>query len=117
MEKTEMPKLRVGSKAKLFVDFYPTEDVDRLSNAVKKIFPDARLTPKGRELVGEASTEYFVELLEKQKIRSTVYGRIESAREDGEVTIELSKMACEAGIVGLHEEFPLGAVKVRLSII
>lgn len=100
--------------AGLEIDFKPTEDEKKLVEAVKNVFPNAKLSREKDRLVGETDLGVFMELLRKEKVRKTVRELLVKNKEGKSSHLDISKMACVAGKVGFDEGFPLG--KVRLVI-
>jgi predicted RNA binding protein with dsRBD fold (UPF0201 family) len=91
--------------ARVEADLFPTEDAEKLKEALLKIFPDADFKISKDRITAEVDLEKFKELC-KEKSLST----LRELEEKGEVN--LNKLAASAGKIALDEEFPLGTIRV-----
>ena len=89
----------------LEVDFFETEDQEKLVSTVRSIFPDAELKKAKGKLIGKASVENFWKLVDQEGIRNTIQQHLE---EQG--FVDLSKMAAVAGKISVDQGFPLGKI-------
>jgi predicted RNA binding protein with dsRBD fold (UPF0201 family) len=90
-------------------DLKATEDEEKLTAAIKNIFPNAKLKIEGKRIVGETDIEHFEKLIKEQKIRTTVYEILKQGH------IDLHKLAAVAGFVAVDEGFPLGKIRLFLK--
>jgi predicted RNA binding protein with dsRBD fold (UPF0201 family) len=113
----ELPEiLRMAKQGKIEADLKPTEDPEKVIGAVMRIFPNARLREEHGRIVGDTNLDFFRELLEKQKIRFS-FAEILEKNQYGKTTfIDLNKLAAEAGRIGVDEDFPLGKIRLTLTL-
>jgi hypothetical protein len=96
-----------------------TEVTERVKDAVLNIFPEAELTERHGEVVGEAhSMEHFSELLHEQEILDTARNQFfDGVRSDG-FEFALKKQAAFVGVVNFAVGNPgeLGEITVRVDV-
>lgn len=95
---------------------FPTEDRAKVVAAISNIFPD--FVPEGDDPVaGTArSTEFFAELLKKQRIRSVARAVMRRGVSGDSVSFTLNKQVATAGKVSFSEEnHALGDIDVAIS--
>jgi len=96
-----------------------TEVTARVKDAVLNIFPEAELTERHGEVVGEAhSMEHFSELLHEQEILDTARNQFfDGVRSDG-FEFALKKQAAFVGVVNFAVGNPgeLGEITVRVDV-
>ena len=95
---------------------HPTEDRDKVAEAILKIFPDAVL--EGDDPISGVgqSLENFSELLRKQKIRAAARGALVRSIRDQTVRFSLNKQVATVGKVSFSEEHqPLGSIYVEIE--
>jgi len=98
------------------VQVSPTEDADRVMQAVLNIFPDALLEVKEDCIAGTTeSLEYLKELLKKERIRDTMRETLTQQSGDGVLEFTLNKQAAYMGRVSLGASSPLGDISVRVE--
>ncbi|HIQ30025.1 MAG TPA: hypothetical protein EYH45_05615 [Candidatus Caldiarchaeum subterraneum] len=108
------------------VDIYPTEDEERVSEAVKNIFPHIilsyeRLGNYGRiKGIGEGRDilETLRMLIRSRRIRSAARAFLKKHRIEKRLEFLLNKHAASVGKVSFCEsesETPLGAIKVIIE--
>ena len=94
---------------------FPTEDRAKVVAAISNIFPD--FVPEGDDPVAGAarSTEFFSELLKKQRIRSVARAVMRRGVSGGSVRFTLNKQVAAAGKVSFsEEEHALGDLEVTI---
>lgn len=91
-------------------DLKPTEDAKHVQEAIKNIFPDAKLEIHKSEIKGHASLSKFKELVKKQELVALIKAELEDKNY-----FDLHKMAAVAGKVGLDQGFPLGKIRVHIE--
>lgn len=97
----------------------PTEDAEKVQQAVENIFPIGSLKIRENliELEGDQnSLKNLKEVLEKRKIRAACRGILESQVEGETVEFTLSKQTALVGVVNFIEgtESSLGDIKVQI---
>lgn len=96
-----------------------TEATERVKDAVLNLFPEAELTERHGEVVGEAhSMEHFSELLHEQEILDTARNQFfDGVRSDG-FEFALKKQAAFVGVVNFAVGNPgeLGEITVRVDV-
>ncbi|GEM_PF-3541070 len=97
-------------KASIEADLKPTENAKHVEQAIKKIFPDAKLEVLSSEIKGHASLNKFAELVKKQELQGIIKRELEDKSY-----LDLHKIAAVAGKIGLDEEFPLGKIRVHIE--
>ena len=94
---------------------FPTEELDKVVNAIRNVFPDAEVSGEDM-LTGRASgLESLQELLKKQRIRSAARSMLLRGMTDGAVTFRLNKQVAFMGKVSFSAEpQPLGDIGVTI---
>lgn len=83
---------------------FPTEERDKVVNAIRNVFPDAEVSGEDR-LTGRASgLESLQELLKRQRIRSAARSVLLRGITEGEVTFRLNKQVAFVGKVSFSTE-------------
>jgi len=95
-------------------DLLPTEDRKKVLLALSNLFPDSRFKEDGYRLIGEVDLSRFKELLEKEKIRTTIEAVLDDNLAGETSFLDLNKTAALAGRVAIDESSPLG--KIRLQV-
>ena len=98
----------------------PTEDLDKVINAISNIFDYDELQI-GDDYVsvygGKESLVKLKESLKKRKIRNTAHQILTKGAHDGVVLFKLNKQAALAGVVNFAEHgiSPLGEINVKIE--
>ena len=83
----------------------PTEDMDKVVQAVKNLFPDADVTIEGENLKAKAwDLRKFRDLLRRQRILDTARTELLKGKSDNETTIYLNKQTAYVGKVNFTDE-------------
>ncbi len=83
----------------------PTEDEDKVVQAVKNLFPDADVTIEGENLKAKAwDLRKFRDLLRRQRILDTARTELLKGKSDNETTIYLNKQTAYVGKVNFTDE-------------
>ena len=83
----------------------PTEDVDKVVQAVKNLFPDADVTIEGDNLKAKAwDLRKFRDLLRRQRILDTARTELLKGKSDNETTVFLNKQTAYVGKVNFTDE-------------
>lgn len=95
---------------------FPTEDPEKVKEAILKLFPDAEVELFNDNLIGRAkSLERFAEILRDCKIRDAARSRILHGNRGGETVFWLNKQVAAVGKVNFTEKtVALGAIEVRI---
>jgi len=96
----------------------PTEDVDRVAEAVKNLFPDAEVEIVGQKLVAKArNLERFRELLRRQRILDTARTEMKRGLSGREITILLNKQTAVVSRINfVEDDAVLGPIIVRFRL-
>ncbi len=83
----------------------PTEDMDKVVQAVKNLFPDADVTIEGENLKAKAwDLRKFRDLLRRQRILDTARTELLKGKSDNETTVFLNKQTAYVGKVNFTDE-------------
>ncbi len=95
----------------------PTEDVEKVTAAVRALFPDVQLVAEAEaRVVGTTeSLEHLREQIRHQRIRDTARRQLLAGRHGNRTTVTLSKQAAFMGIVNFAASSPLGDVVVEIE--
>lgn len=101
-------------KVLLSVPVYPSEDPDRVMEAVMRIFPDAVLERNDRGIDGTAGTlQHFGEQIRRQKILDTARSTMLKGQRENSTVFRLNKQVALVGKISFTEERTvLGSIKV-----
>lgn len=96
----------------------PTEDVDRVVEAVKNLFPDAEVEVVEQKLVAKArNLERFRELLRRQRILDTARTEMKRGLSGKEIRILLNKQTAVVSRINfVEEDAVLGPITVRFRL-
>lgn len=109
------------------VKVYPTEDLDKVKDAVQKLFSGlnmriAESSENVKTLIFEAydmsSLSKFKNILKQERIRSAVRRVLNQSVKGGRIKFYLNKQVAYAGHVSLCELFtesPLGPIEVEVE--
>jgi len=101
---------------KLKSNIKPTEDEEKITNAIKNIFMDAKLVVEGDNLIGEASNiDRFKELIRSQAILDTARMVLENGIIGNSTKFIINKQAAFAGLVNFDKDIH-GGVWVKLIV-
>ncbi len=94
----------------------PTEDEEKVINAVKNIFKDAKVVVEDNQLIGEAKDiSRFKELLRSQAILDTARMVLEKGIVGNSTKFNLNKQAAFAGLVNFDKDIH-GGIFVKLIV-
>ena len=107
-------------------DVYPTEDVEKVSQAIKNIFPRIVLSYEERGYYGRITgsgmgrelLETMRMLIRARRIRTSARAFLKKHKTDNRLEFLLNKHAAYAGKVSFCEsesETPLGAIRVLIE--
>jgi len=95
----------------------PTEDKDKVKNAMLNIFPDLRIDDKGDRMIGASfSLDRFKEILRSHRIRDTARTVLFRGKKGNKTIFKLNKQVAFVGKICFAEEnSPLGDITVILE--
>jgi len=97
---------------------FPSEDPEKVTKAVKNIFPDMELRREDNALTGETSVlEHFAAQIRRQKILDTTRSVLMKGRRgEGRTVFNMNKQAAFAGKISFTEERTiLGTISVTID--
>lgn len=97
----------------------PTEDPERVAEAVHNLFPRADVEPADGELIARThSLERLSESLSRQRILETARSRLLDSIEGDTISFTLDKQAAAAGVAnfGLERPGELGDLAVAIRV-
>jgi predicted RNA binding protein with dsRBD fold (UPF0201 family) len=95
---------------------YPSEDPEKVREAIMSIFPDAVLETDGGEFRGEASTGRFYTQIRKQKILDSTRSMMFKGIRNGKITLYLNKQVASVGKISFTEpKTILGTITVVME--
>lgn len=93
-----MPQISIA------VNINPTEDEERISQAIVNLFPEAKITIEGNMLNASApNMDYFNKRMKQQNIRDSARKILFDSIEDSKIMFCLSKQATFVGKVNFTE--------------
>lgn len=94
----------------------PTETLERVSAALRALFPDVKVIEEEGHVVGTtASLDRLREQIRNQKIRDTARRQLLAGRHGDRTTVSLSKQAAFVGVVNFAASSPLGDLLVEIE--
>jgi Uncharacterized protein conserved in archaea len=102
--------------AKLRCPVFPSEDPEKVKNAILRIFPAAELTETERGFEGETDIGNFSTLIRKQKILDSTRNMMFKGVRGDRITIHLNKQVATVGKVSFTEPRSiLGTLEVTIE--
>ncbi|GCC11004.1 hypothetical protein IPdc08_01048 [archaeon] len=110
-------------KISLKAVIYPTENSEKVSKAVKNIFPDLKLEVEKRKgysvIKGKAkeikALEKLYKMLRKEKILDTARNALMRTKQEDKVFFTINKQAAYVGRLNFSVESTLGAIEVEIE--
>ncbi|AGB04284.1 hypothetical protein AciM339_0395 [Aciduliprofundum sp. MAR08-339] len=104
----------MGLEIVIEAELHPTEDVEKVKNAILNIFPDARLEILAGEIRGIShSVDTLGKILKEMRIRDAARSVFLSNLYDDEIVFSISKQAATVGKVNFSVgNVPLGDIKI-----
>jgi len=100
---------------RLWCPVFPSEDSEKVRNAILRIFPAAELTETEKGFEGDADLKNFSSLIRKQKILDSTRNMMFKGTRDDKITIRLNKQVATVGKVSFAEPRSiLGALEVTI---
>ncbi len=99
-------------------EIHPTEDKEKVVNAVKNIFPDAKIEiDNGKLKASSKDLSTFKRLIKKQRILDTVRSELIRGRSGNEITIFLNKQTATVSRINFAErDAILSPLKVTIKL-
>ena len=95
---------------------HPTESVEKVTAAMRNLFPDLRIESMGDPVVGVTERlDRLREQIRTQRIRDTARRQLLAGRKGRRTTVSLSKQAASVGIVNFAAASPLGDLLVQIE--
>ncbi|AIZ57084.1 hypothetical protein Mpt1_c12220 [Candidatus Methanoplasma termitum] len=95
---------------------YPSEDPEKVKDAILNIFPGASLETDDRWIRGEADTDKFYKLIRKQKILDSTRSMMFKGARGGRITLHLNKQVAVVGKISFTEPRTiLGTITVTIE--
>jgi len=96
---------------------YPTEDEERINNAILNLFPDAKITIEDNVLNAiSPNMNYFTQRVKEQKIQDSARQILKSSIHNNELIFYLNKQAAFMGKVNFTEgDSILGDIKIIID--
>ncbi len=106
----------MGLEIKIETKVNPTENTEKIKNAILSIFPDAECEENEDKLKCQAENiENFAMLLKEQRIRDAARSIFLSHLHDNKIIFWISKQVATVGKVSFSVgEVPLGDIKIEL---
>ena len=94
----------------------PTEDVEKIKNAILNIFPDAKFEILAGEIVAKSSSlENFGKILKEERIRDAARSVLLGNLYDDEVVFFINKQVATKGKISFSVgNVPLGDIKITI---
>jgi len=100
---------------RLWCPVFPSEDPEKVKNAILRIFPSTELMETEKGFEGDADLKNFSSLIRKQKILDSTRNMMFKGARDGKITIRLNKQVATVGKVSFAEPRSiLGALEVTI---
>ncbi len=94
----------------------PTESLEKVTRAVRNLFPDLRMESAADRVVGVTDRlDRFREQIRTQRIRDTARGQLLAGRRGDRTIVSLSKQAAFVGIVNFAASTALGDIRVEIE--
>lgn len=94
----------------------PTEDVEKIKNAILSIFPDAKFELLAGEIIARSkSLENFGKILKEERIRDAARSVLLGNLYDDEVVFSINKQVATMGKISFSVgNVPLGDIKITI---
>lgn len=115
----EILRKLLGVEIEITTEIHPTEDAEKVLNAVKNLFPDAKVKIENGKLFAIArDLGTFRELLRRQKILDTARSELIERRREKEITIYLNKQTATVSKINFcEEEAVLSPLRVTFKLL
>ena len=96
-------------KVRIICRVFPTEDEEKVKEAIRCFFPDARLERKGEYIYGETeSLDTLIDAIGREGIAARALKVMKRCKKHSTITFPMSREAATAGRIsfGTEGEFP-----------
>jgi predicted RNA binding protein with dsRBD fold (UPF0201 family) len=94
----------------------PTESFEKVTRAVRNLFPDLRIDSTGDRVVGVTENlDRLRDRIRTQRIRDTARRQLLAGRRGDRTTVSLSKQAAFVGVVNFAVSSALGDIQVEIE--
>ena len=97
-------------------EIYPTEDINKIKNAILKIFPDCKFEIEEREIICESeSIKRFGEILKEERIRDAARSYLLANIKNNILEFSINKQVATVGKISFSVgDVPLGDIRIRI---
>ena len=101
----------------LYADIKPTENPEKIKQAIQNLFPDAQIDIQDTKLVAHSNTlERFRELLKRQKIRDSARSLLLKECKEHILVFKLNKQFAYTNKINFAVvDHPLGEITVQIT--
>ena len=105
------------TKILLYADIKPTEDLEKVKQAIRNLFPDAQMDVQNTKLVAISNTlDRFQELLKRQKIRDSARSLLSKGCGENTIIFKLNKQLAYINKINFAVvDHPLGEITVHIA--
>ncbi len=107
----------MGLEITIEMEINPTEDVEKIKNAILSIFPDARFELLAGEIIARSSSlENFGKILKEERIRDAARSVLLGNLYDDEIVFSINKQVATVGKISFSVgNAPLGDIKITIK--
>ncbi len=107
----------MGLEITIEAEINPTEDVEKIKNAILSIFPDARFELLAGEIIARSSSlENFGKILKEERIRDAARSVLLGNLYDDEIVFSINKQVATVGKISFSVgNAPLGDIKITIK--
>jgi predicted RNA binding protein with dsRBD fold (UPF0201 family) len=107
----------MGIEILIEAEVYPTEDVNKIKEAILKIFPDAKFEIMGGEIRAKSqSIENFGKILKEERIRDAARAVLLGNLYGDEIIFGINKQVATMGKISFSVgKVPLGDIKITIK--
>ncbi len=107
----------MGLEITIETEINPTEDVEKIKNAILSIFPDARFEILAGEIIARSSSlENFGKILKEERIRDAARSVLLGNLYDDEIVFSINKQVATVGKISFSVgNAPLGDIKITIK--
>ncbi|HEX9340444.1 MAG TPA: RNA-binding domain-containing protein [Thermoplasmata archaeon] len=93
-----------------------TESAEKVSAAIRNLFPDVALQAQADRVVGTTETlDRLRDRIRSQRIRDTARRQFLAGRHGDRTVVDLNKQAAFVGVVSFGTASPLGDIRVEIE--
>jgi predicted RNA binding protein with dsRBD fold (UPF0201 family) len=104
-------------KIALYADIKPTEDPDKVKQAIQNLFPDAQIDIQNTKLEAHSNTlDRFRELLKRQRIRDSARSQLLNGCGENTIIFKLNKQLAYMNKINFAVvNHPLGEITAHIT--